>query len=547
MQIPALEEDFTLFLEIVWPEIGLTPHPAQIEFARFISTGHERIIAMSPRDFGKSNILAALVCWFLYKDPDDTIVVASATEKRAKDIVRQAKAMLKGCPLLAHMAPGRDDLDGELRFQVGNRKAKGTRDPSVAAYGLNAGMTGAHGNKVVCDDIEIPENSMTVEAREKIRERVRGFENICNIGGEILLVGTPQTLESIYYDLIEEGIYDLYRMPARVPDESASEKALLGLPGWLLDKMATGRLQPGDPTYPERMGHDWLLEQEIRQGRSRFMLQMMLDPSASDADKFPLKVSDLIVMDLPVDRGPFSVVHGRTEPAKEIRSPGLGTDQFYRPVYFTPPGEWIPYDASVMTIDPAGFGGDQVGYCVMKVLGGYGFILRAGGLEGGYSDQTLRRLLTLAQECEVRRIVVESNWADGIYGNRMASYAGMLGIKVAVEGIRVHGQKESRIIDILEPVMNAHRLIVDTRVASNYQLMHQLTHISRERGSLKNDDQIDAVSLAVTCLQGHLFRNAEQSVDDYKTAEFQAEMKKFQQMSGVKQHKQTPRLFSLRK
>lgn len=545
--IPEMAEDFTVFLEMVFPHIGLRPHPCQIAFADFITSDGDRKLAMSQRDMGKSNILSAVVCWYLYGDPDLKIVVASATEKRAKDIVRQAKALIKSCPLLSHMAPGKDDLDGELRFNVGNRVVKAAKDPSVAAYGMNAGMTGAHGDIIIADDLEIPENSMTPEAREKIRERVRGFESIINDGEhcKIILVGTPQTMESMYFDLVEDGIYDLYRVPAKVPDILDGND--LGFPGWLRDAIESGKMQPGDSTYPERFPLEELAKREIRMGRSMFMLQMMLDPSAADSDKYPLKLSDLIVMDLGTSEAPPRVVWSNTIPIRDIKSPGIGADQFYRPVFYTSPQEWIPYEHGVMWIDPAGHGGDQVGYAVVKTLGGNAYVLRAGGLDGGYSDATIRKLLSIAQECGIRRIIVEKNWADGLYAKQVQNIINLLGMKMAVDGESVRGQKESRIIDTLEPLMNAHRLVVDQSVARNHQLMYQISHISREKGCLRHDDQVDALAGAVQCLQGYLFRNAEESEEDYKLKEFRATMSEFQERYGPKKpRKAVPRLFSLR-
>jgi 2,4-dienoyl-CoA reductase-like NADH-dependent reductase (Old Yellow Enzyme family) len=58
-------------------------------------------------------------------------------------------------------------------------------------------------------------------------------------------------------------------------------------------------------------------------------------------------------------------------------------------------------------------------------------------------------------------------------------------------------QKEARIIDTLEPVMSLHRLVVDERVARDQDAMYQLTHITKDRGSLAHDDRIDALAGAV--------------------------------------------------
>ena len=78
-------------------------------------------------------------------------------------------------------------------------------------------------------------------------------------------------------------------------------------------------------------------------------------------------------------------------------------------------------------------------------------------------------------------------------------------------------QKEKRIIDVLEPVMNQHRLIVDPQVirddlettkglpaeqALAYRLIYQMTRICRIRGSLRHDDRLDATRLSRKLVHG---------------------------------------------
>jgi hypothetical protein len=52
----------------------------------------------------------------------------------------------------------------------------------------------------------------------------------------------------------------------------------------------------GAPTDPARFHDTDLLEREASYGRSGFALQFMLDTSVSDGDRYPLKLSDLVVM-----------------------------------------------------------------------------------------------------------------------------------------------------------------------------------------------------------------------------------------------------------
>jgi hypothetical protein len=81
-----------------------------------------------------------------------------------------------------------------------------------------------------------------------------------------------------------------------------------------------------------------------------------------------------------------------------------------------------------------------------------------------------------------------------------------------IEEVRHNIQKERRIIDTLEPVISSHRLIFDRKViekdyastqdlppekALQYQLMYQLSRVTRLKGALIHDDRLDVLSMAV--------------------------------------------------
>ena len=82
---------------------------------------------------------------------------------------------------------------------------------------------------------------------------------------------------------------------------------------------------------------------------------------------------------------------------------------------------------------------------------------------------------------------------------------------VTMSEVRNNTQKERRIIDVLEPVMNQHRLVMDKKViqkdldscqhlppeqARRNQLMYQLPRLTADRGALTNDDRLDALAMA---------------------------------------------------
>lgn len=87
-----------------------------------------------------------------------------------------------------------------------------------------------------------------------------------------------------------------------------------------------------------------------------------------------------------------------------------------------------------------------------------------------------------------------------------------------IEENRSQGQKERRIIDTLEPVLNQHRLVVDATAARQdvgdepqYSLLYQLTHLTADRGCLRHDDRLDALAQMVAYFADQLARDTAQT------------------------------------
>jgi hypothetical protein len=100
---------------------------------------------------------------------------------------------------------------------------------------------------------------------------------------------------------------------------------------------------------------------------------------------------------------------------------------------------------------------------------------------------------------------------------------------VTMEEVRHNKQKELRIIDTLEPVMNQHKLVIDRNVirqdyestqhlppeqALNYQLCYQMTRITKERGALIHDDRLDALAGAVAYWVEQMGADADQQINN---------------------------------
>ena len=111
----------------------------------------------------------------------------------------------------------------------------------------------------------------------------------------------------------------------------------------------------------------------------------------------------------------------------------------------------------------------------------------------------------------------------------------------SIEEIRSSIQKEKRIIDTLEPLMNQHRLVIDyTAIKKDiefalsenrniyYSLMYQLTHITKEKDSIVHDDRLDALALGIQYWNeyGILKQNSDDALDLYKKKQLEDELKR---------------------
>lgn len=176
----------------------------------------------------------------------------------------------------------------------------------------------------------------------------------------------------------------------------------------------------------------------------------------------------------------------------------------------------------------------------LKNLHGYLYVPDAGGIQVGYDDATLLKLACIARDNRVNKIIIESNFGDGMFTKVFLPVLNRV-YKCAVEEVRHNTQKEKRIIDTLEPVMNRHRLVFDADLIKRdvkaadsdvkMSLIYQLTHITKDRGSLKHDDRLDALAIAVNYWVEAMARDEKFAREDYEERLLNEQLQDF--MDGV--------------
>jgi hypothetical protein len=492
------------------------------------------------------------VVWRLWREPDLKIMVVSANERFATKVAAFVHTIINADDAIsrepvpwAELRARGDQRNSMLEFDVG--PAAPSKDPSVFAVGIGGQMTGGRADLIISDDVEVPNNSETEAQREKLEDRTGEYAAILKPDGEVVYLGTFQSMQSIYRKLRSKG-YTLRLWPARYPKADKLHLYEDTLAPMLREDMERdpGLMKPiatmlgGAPTDPQRFTETDLLERESEWGQAGFQLQFMLDTSLTDAERFPLKTRDLIVMDTAADVFPMNVAWGSSPDLivkvdnKPIDNVGFDGDRLFRPMYKSE--TWVPYTGSVMDIDPSGRGNDETAYVVTKFLNGLVVIRAWGGFKDGHSEATLRQLAGIAKAHRVNLVRVEGNFGDGMFSRLLEPKLREVGYSVPVEDHKVAGQKETRIINLLRPALQSHRIVLDTTVAkedvamtrieggAEYSGLYQLTHLTDARGALRHDDRVDVLAHALAYWAQHMAadaKEAEKAAEEKLTREFE--------------------------
>tara|TARA_S200002703_G_scaffold154674_1_gene157889 strand:- start:2099 stop:3832 length:1734 start_codon:yes stop_codon:yes gene_type:complete len=507
--LEALQGDFKLFLQALWEQLDLpSPTRAQYAIADYLQHGPKRLQIQAFRGVGKSWITGAFVLWTLFINPEKKIMIISASKERADNMSIFLQKLIIETPWLSHLRPKSEDARwSRISFDV---NCSPHQAPSVKSVGITGQLTGSRADLMILDDIEVPGNSMTELMREKLIQLCTEAESILTPKDDsrILFLGTPQTVFTVYRKLAERN-YRPFVWPARYPRKTSHYEGLLA--PQLQEDIDTGA-QPWDVTDPDRFDNEDLVEREASMGRSNFMLQFMLDTSLSDAEKFPLKMADLVVTSVNPKSAPDAVVWC-SDPAnviKNLTTVGLPGDYFYSPMQLQ--GNWEPYTETICSIDPSGRGTDETAAAYISQRNGFLYLHEMRAYRDGYSDQTLLDILKGCKKYDAKTLLIETNFGDGIVAELFKKHLIQTKQAISIEEVRANVRKEDRIIDALEPILNQHRLIVDRSViewdySSNqdlpseerllYMLFYQMSRMCREKGAVKHDDRLDCLAQGV--------------------------------------------------
>lgn len=522
-KVQAYYSSFDVLLEeVIEGLLGFTCTDVQLDIGQYVAHGPQYRMVQAQRGEAKTTITSAYAVYCLIHNPSSRILIVSSGEDMAVEIANWIIQIINGLPELACLRPDRaaGDRESVTAYDIHHSLKGPEKSPSVACIGITSSMQGKRADLLIADDIESAKNSQTATQRARITHLSKDFTSICSTG-DIVYLGTPQSVDSVYNSLPGRG-YDIRVWPGRYP--TVEEEGGYGdfLAPMIRERMqanhkvrtgggATG--ERGQPVDPVLLNEEALCKKEIDQGSAYFQLQHMLSTKLSDEERYPLKLNLIrfLGFDTEERKGPMSLNFVRND-ANKIKLPDDHPirDSLYRVQHADDYGQLKGWH---MYVDPAGGGrnGDETAYAITGFIAGRVCVATVGGVRGGLDEDALDQLTEVAVRWKPYQIDIEKNFGNGALAS---VWKPRLLTKHAcgVEDVWESGQKELRIIDILEPVIGSGKLIVHedllrtdwntvqrypADLRSTYSLFWQLARITRDKGSLIHDDRLDALAGSV--------------------------------------------------
>ena len=521
-----LQEEYAEFrpflYDVMTDLMGFECSPLQLDIALYLEFGPTYRMIQAQRGEAKTTITAIYAVWRIIHQPSARILIISAGGDMADQIANWVIQIIENMAELECLRADKSHGDrSSIEAYDVHWQLKGPeKSPSIASLGITSNTQGFRADVLIADDIESSKNSQTETMRERLQHLTKDFSSICS-NGDIIYLGTPQSVESVYNGLVSRG-FDVRIWPGRYPTieeqvnygsflapvivEAMERDPSLRTGGGLLGNR-------GKPTDPIMLSEAVLTKKERDQGKAYFQLQHMLDTKLSDADRFPLKADKIIFMRIPEASAPIEIHHICSD-AYRVQTPADWPVQdaaYYRAASFG--AEFGAYAGTNMHVDPAGGGknGDETAYAVVRFMAGKVYVVAVGAVPGGVTKESMEALTAVAKRYKPHKITVEKNFGNGAFGAIWQPY--LLKEHLAtIEDVWESGQKELRIIDLIEPVLGSGRLIMDISIIEqeqatlekypvqdrpSYSLFYQLSRITRAKGCLKHDDRLDALASAI--------------------------------------------------
>lgn len=187
---------------LIWAKVqGWNVPKLHVRICHWLETCNDPVrVLMVFRGAAKSTIFAVYKAWQLYCDGTWVSLIWAADGKLSTKLTRDTINVLRRHPLCGGMLPTKP---GAQMFWVSG--SIDARNASMTAVGVNQNVTSARARDIDYDDVEVPKNIKTADARENLRNKIQEATFILVPGGRETYIGTPHTHDSIYPELVQGG------------------------------------------------------------------------------------------------------------------------------------------------------------------------------------------------------------------------------------------------------------------------------------------------------------------------------------------------------
>lgn len=453
---------------LTWAEIQPRPwkipnfHYEIIDFLESHPTWvNQQAVLQVFRGASKSTLVGLFIVYLLVKDPTLRFIILSCDNDTSGKMHSAVMGIIDRHPLAQHLKP----KSGTGDWTKGEISVVGSvddRNPSVRAKSIGSNYTGARADWIITDDVEVPLNSDTAEAREFIRTRVDETSNVLvprtdiePNSGYTLLVGTPHTTDSIYPEAIANGCSSLF-----IP--------------LLTNTAGSWPKMTGTCIWPERFSEQEILQRQIKsRTQAKFLANYQLQPYGTEEDAI-FQVGNINVYD---DKLNYHEANGEAVLF-------LGATRLVSATaYWDPATGTAGRDHSVLAI-------------VFSDAKGHYYIHRTLQITGaGDGDAQSLKVLAACKEFFISMVVVESNGVGQFLVQQLIKTVAAHHI-----GVRAYNQRKNKALRISEafeaPLATGYIHASHETMATPFK--DQLSNFNpRKVSSNRKDDYIDAAASAI--------------------------------------------------
>ena len=458
------------------------------------------------RGGAKSTILGVYNAWRYYREPTYRILHQSEADGTAYKTSRDTMNVLQRHPLTRHLF--RDG--GVESWWV--HGSDDPRNPSMYARGIRSNVTSARCDEAQNDDIEVPNNIRTPEAREQMEYRLGEQNFILVPGGRQLFVGTPHTHDSIYDKQEAMGAncltIPLFSREQRIENATAAAYELPFPPEYVFRGIGAHArlLEPGKDyqlhgrrlvfasapgglvdvyagcAWPERFSR-----KDLESRRRKTKTVNYWD------SQYQLHSRPVHEVRLDPDRLKVYEVEPRFLTQNRILTCWLGRVQIVGcSLRWDPSGGKVNSDVSAAVLDLQDAAGRHYWHRVQGLTGE----IAETDVKGVPCGGQVWQLCDLIEAFKVPRVTVETNGIGGFAPAFLKAALKKRGLRCAVKEVDAVANKNARILEALEPLIESGMLWVHTSVIDGdlYDQMKAWNPAVRNQP----DDLLDAGAGAVT-------------------------------------------------